>query len=54
MKAIHKYKNNKHPEALRRIAQSYGYKHTLADMPLMQALLERAIIEESDTKTIEL
>ncbi len=57
MRAIHKYKHSAqqgNKEAQRRIAQSYGYKYTIADAPLMQALLERAVIEESDTKTIEL
>lgn len=57
MRAIHKYKHSAqqgNKEAQRRIAQSYGYKYTLADAPLMQALLERAVLEESDTKTIEL
>ena len=45
MKAQQKYKTaarmgNK--EAQRRIAQSYGYKYSIQDAPLMQALLERA------------
>jgi len=45
MKAQHKYKTaarmgNK--EAQRRIAQSFGYKYSIHDAPLMQALLERA------------
>lgn len=57
MRAIHKYKHSAqqgNKEAQRRIAQSYGYKYTLADAPLMQVLLERAGIEQPDTKTIKL
>jgi hypothetical protein len=42
MKAVHKYKNTLTPENKRRIGQSLGYKHSLADQPLMVALLERA------------
>lgn len=45
MKAIHKYKNNKHPEAQRRIAQSLGYRFSIYDMPQMIALLQRAGID---------
>jgi hypothetical protein len=45
MKAIHKYKNNKHPEAQRRIAQSLGYRFSIYDMPHMIALLQRAGID---------
>jgi hypothetical protein len=62
MKAINKYKNSKHPEAQRRIAQSYGYRFSIHNMPQIIALLERAGIymEEvptpmlADTKTISL
>ena len=60
MRAIHKYKNNKHPEAQRRIAQSYGYRMSIWDMPHMIALLQRAGIDltESykmpDTETVKL
>ena len=57
MKAIHKYKHSAqqgNTEAQRRIAQSYGYKYTLADAPLMQALLQRAGIEYKDVDTISL
>jgi hypothetical protein len=44
MKAIHKYnKNNK--EGARRIAQSYGFKHTIHMHPKMYVLLKRAGIE---------
>jgi hypothetical protein len=41
MKAKHKY-NPKTREGARRIAQSYGYKHTIYDDPEMVALLYRA------------
>jgi hypothetical protein len=63
MKAIHKYKNNRHPEAQRRIAQSLGYRFSIYDMPQMIALLQRAGIDMmgdvpdpilADTKTLEL
>ncbi len=57
MKAIHKYKHSAqqiNKEAQRRIAQSYGYKYTLRDAPLMQALLQRAGIEYKDADTISL
>ena len=57
MKAIHKYKHSAqqgNAEAQRRIAQSYGYKYTLSDAPLMQALLQRAGIEFKDVDTISL
>jgi hypothetical protein len=48
MRAHHKYKTaarmgNK--EAQRRIAQSFGYKYSIHDAPLMQALLERVNIQ---------
>ena len=45
MRAIHKYKNSKHPEAQRRIAQSLGYRISIWDMPHMIALLQRAGID---------
>lgn len=48
MKAIHKYKaaaNRGDREALRRIAQSHGYKTSIYDMPKMIELLYRAGIE---------
>ena len=48
MKAVHKYKTaarNGNVEAQRRIAQSFGYKYSIHDAPLMQALLERANIQ---------
>ena len=41
MRAKHKY-NPKTREGARRIAQSYGYKHTIYDDPDMVALLYRA------------
>ena len=41
MRAKHKY-NPKHREGARRIAQSYGYKHTINDDPKMIQLLARA------------
>ena len=44
MKAIHKY-NPRTREGARRIAQSYGYKTTIYDMPKLIALLARAGIE---------
>lgn len=48
MKAYHKYKwaaKQGNKEALRRIAQSRGYKHTIYDDPNMINLLYRAGIE---------
>ena len=60
MRAIHKYKNSKHPEAQRRIAQSMGYRVSIWDMPHMIALLQRAGInlteshQFTDTETIKL
>jgi hypothetical protein len=51
MRAIHKYKNSRHPEAQRRIAQSYGYRLSIYDMPHMIALLERAGIHMEDVPT---
>ena len=51
MRAIHKYKNSIHPEAQRRIAQSYGYRFSIWDMPKMIELLRRADIHlDSDVK----
>lgn len=41
MKAKHKY-NPKTPEGARRIAQSYGYQHTIYDEPKLIQLLARA------------
>lgn len=63
MRAIHKYKHSKHPEAKRRIAQSMGYRISIWDMPHMVELLKRSDIDISkstdntimaDTKTISL
>ncbi len=48
MKAYHKYKHaakQGNKEAQRRIAQSYGYKYSIYDMPDMIKLLYRAGIE---------
>lgn len=47
MKAKHKY-NPKNREGARRIAQSYGYKHTIHDDPKMISLLARAGIYLDD------
>jgi hypothetical protein len=44
MKAKHKY-NPRNKEGARRIAQSYGYRHTIQDEPRLIALLYRAGIE---------
>lgn len=44
MRAIHKYNKNTR-EGARRIAQSYGYKMSISDMPDMIKLLYRAGIE---------
>lgn len=56
MRAIHKYKRAAQRgdrEAMRRIAQSHGYKWSIQDMPHMIALLKRAGIEiESPYDTI--
>jgi len=45
MKALQKYKNSKHPEAGRRVAQSLGYRMSIYDLPHMIALMQRAGIE---------
>lgn len=45
MRAIHKYKGSNKMEHKRRIAQSFGYKHTIFDNPNMLALLQRGGIE---------
>ena len=48
MRAIHKYKTaalRGDREALRRIAQSRGYRFSIHDMPHIIALLKRAGIE---------
>ena len=59
MRAKHKY-NPKTKEGARRIAQSYGYKFSIYDMPDMIKLLYRAGIElegidytESSTKIVD-
>ena len=44
MRAKHKY-NPRNKEGARRIAQSYGYQHTIHDEPKLIALLYRAGIE---------
>jgi len=54
MRAIHKYKTAARRgdrEAQRRIAQSYGYKTTIHDMPHMIALMKRAGIELLESET---
>lgn len=56
MKAQHKYKTaarNGNVEAQRRIAQSFGYKYSIHDAPLMQALLERAGINLNDEPRLD-
>tara|TARA_R110000803_G_scaffold4020_3_gene13763 strand:+ start:1937 stop:2188 length:252 start_codon:yes stop_codon:yes gene_type:complete len=45
MRAFHKYKHSRAEEAQRRIAQSYGYKHTIFNDAQMLLLLQRAGIE---------
>ena len=45
MKAIHKYKHSNNREHRRRIAQSFGYKISIWDMPHMVALMDRAGIQ---------
>ena len=49
MKAIHRYRYNtpgvSHRERARRIAQSYGRKMSMLDMPHMIGFLNRAGIE---------
>jgi hypothetical protein len=50
MRAIHKYKRSKHPEAKRRIAQSYGYQTSIWEFPHVIALLQRAGIQIEYTK----
>ena len=47
MKAKHKY-NSKTPEGARRIAQSYGYRVSIYDMPQMINLMARAGIYLAD------
>tara|TARA_R110000772_G_scaffold23626_4_gene63115 strand:- start:112 stop:285 length:174 start_codon:yes stop_codon:yes gene_type:complete len=57
MKAIHKYKKaakQGNTEAQRRIAQSYGYKVSLADTPLMDDLMNKAGVYNTDGDTIQL
>ena len=62
MRAINKYKKaakQGNTEAQRRIAQSYGYKVSLADMPLMDALMNKAGVYDiagsyTDGDTIQL
>ena len=64
MNAYHKYKHaaaRGNKEAIRRIAQSRGYKHTIYDDPKMIQLLYRAGIEiegvdykgQTDTEIIQ-
>jgi hypothetical protein len=50
MRAIHKYKNSKHKEAQRRIAQSFGYRISIMDSPEWIALLQRAGIDITGTE----
>ena len=45
MRAIHKYKGSNKIEHKRRIAQSYGYKHSIMENPKMLLLLQRGGIE---------
>ena len=42
MRAIHKYRGSKKPEHHRRVAQSYGYRISIADMPHLVNLCARA------------
>lgn len=56
MKAIHKYKEASRrgdKEALRRISQSMGYKHSIYDDPKLIELLHKAgIIDPSELYTL--
>ena len=45
MRALHKYKGSNHIEHKRRIAQSYGYKHSIFENANMLLLLQRGGIE---------
>ena len=45
MRAIHKYQGSNKMEHKRRIAQSYGYKHSIMENPKMLLLLQRGGIE---------
>ena len=45
MRAIHKYQGSNKMEHKRRIAQSYGYKHSIMENPRMLLLLQRGGIE---------
>tara|TARA_R110000822_G_scaffold93754_4_gene215531 strand:- start:643 stop:864 length:222 start_codon:yes stop_codon:yes gene_type:complete len=45
MRAIHKYQGSNKIEHKRRIAQSYGYKHSIMENPRMLLLLQRGGIE---------
>ena len=45
MRAIHKYRGSNKIEHKRRIAQSYGYKHSIFENPKMLMLLQRGGIE---------
>ena len=42
MRAIQKYKGSKNPEHQRRIAQSFGYRISIADMPHLVNLCAKA------------
>jgi len=57
MKAIHRYRYNtpgvSHRERARRIAQSYGYKSSIQDNPLLVALLQRAGIDVMATPELK-
>ncbi len=52
MRAIHKYNKNS-KEGARRIAQSFGYKMSIHDMPHMIALCQRAGIFEKDVERLD-
>jgi hypothetical protein len=45
MRAINKYRGSNKIEHKRRIAQSYGYKHSIFENPKMLMLLQRGGIE---------
>jgi len=63
MRAIQKYKGSKNKEHLRRIAQSFGYRISIADMPHLVNLCLKAgitfdnleytksVIENTDSNT---
>lgn len=53
MRALQKYKFSKNPEHKRRIAQSFGYRISIHDMPHMIALCQRAGIFDKQVEQLD-